>query len=42
MDAYTEEIKGYNIGDSLDTRNSIFALEMHCRIWRVSMKEPII
>ena len=28
MDAYTEEIKGYNVGDSLDTRNSIFALEM--------------
>ena len=28
MDAYTKEIKGYNIGDSLDTRNSILALEM--------------
>ena len=28
MDAYTEEIKGYCVGDSLETRYSIIALKM--------------
>lgn len=41
MDAYTEEIKGYCVGDSLETKYSIIALKMALKCLEGQNKEEI-